>query len=85
MDSQGIIKFFVHLDDQEKTTFTTPWGTFMYTKMPFRLMNVGPTFQRSTDIDFAEEKYKFVVIYLDDITIYSSSDTDAGEPVHKYA
>jgi len=35
----------VHPDDQEKTTFTTPWGTFMYVKMPFGLMNAGATFQ----------------------------------------
>jgi hypothetical protein len=27
--------------DKEKTTFTTPWGTFMYDKMLFRLMNAG--------------------------------------------
>ena len=31
-------------EDQEKTTFTTPWGTFMYAKMPFGLMNAGATF-----------------------------------------
>jgi ribonuclease HI len=31
--------------DREKTTFTTPWGTFMYAKMPFGLMNVGANFQ----------------------------------------
>ena len=30
---------FVHPDDQDKTAFTTPWGTFMYAKMPFGLMN----------------------------------------------
>ncbi len=37
-------QILVHLDDQEKITFTTPWGTFMYAKMPFGLMNVGATF-----------------------------------------
>jgi hypothetical protein len=37
-------------EDREKTTFTTPWGTFMYAKMPFRLMNVEETFQRAMDI-----------------------------------
>jgi hypothetical protein len=31
-------------EDKEKTTFTTPWGTFMYDKIPFGLMNAGVTF-----------------------------------------
>ena len=63
-------------EDQEKTTFTTPWGTFMYANMPFGLMNVGAMFQRSMDIAFAEEKEKFVVIYMDDITVYSRRAKD---------
>jgi hypothetical protein len=62
--------------DRENTTFTTPWGTFMYAKMPFGLMNVGATFQRAMDIAFIGEKYQFVVIYLDDITIFSRSDKE---------
>jgi hypothetical protein len=40
----GYNQIMVHLDDREKTTFTTPWGTFMYAKMAFNLMNVGATF-----------------------------------------
>ena len=32
-------------EDREKTTFTTPWGTFMYAKIPFGLMNAGETIQ----------------------------------------
>lgn len=35
----GFNEIDVHLDDQEKTAFTTPWGTFMYAKMPFGLIN----------------------------------------------
>ena len=31
----GYNQILVHPDDQAKTTFTTPWGTFMYVKMPF--------------------------------------------------
>ena len=42
----------------------------MYSKMPVGLMNDGATFQRAMDIAFSEEKDKFVVIYLDDITVY---------------
>jgi hypothetical protein len=67
----GYNKIFVFPEDREKTTFTTPWGTFMYDKMPFGLMNAGETFQRAMDIDFIGEKDKFVVIYLDDITMFS--------------
>jgi hypothetical protein len=45
----------------------------MYAKMPFSLMNAGETFQRAMDIAFIGEKDNFVVIYLDDITMYSQS------------
>jgi len=48
----------------------------MYSKMPFGLMNAGATFQRAMDIEFVGEKDKFVLIYLDDITVYSSSHHD---------
>ena len=72
----GYNQIMVHPDDQEKTTFTTHWGTFMYAKMSFGLMNAGATFQRAMDIDFVEEKDRFVVIYLDDITVFSKSDDD---------
>jgi len=66
----------LHPEDQENTAFTTPWGTFMYSKMPFGLMNAGATFQRAMDITFMGEKDKFVLIYLDDITVFSSSHKD---------
>ena len=66
----------VDKDDQPKTAFTTPWGTFMYGKMPFGLMNVGATFQRAMDIAFEGERDKFTVVYLDDITVFSKSDKE---------
>ena len=72
----GYNQIAMHPDDKEKTTFTTPWGTFMYDKMPFGLMNAGATFQRAMDIAFVGESDKFVVIYLDDITVFSQSDDD---------
>ena len=50
--------------NQLKTSFTTPWGTFMYVKMPFGLMNAGATFQRAMDIAFSDEIGHFIVIYL---------------------
>ena len=48
----------------------------MYANIPFGLMNVGATFQRSMDIDLAQEKDKFVIVYMDGITMYSRSDKE---------
>ena len=48
--------------EQEKTSFTKPWGNFMYANMPFGLMNAWAMFQREMDIAFADENDKFVVI-----------------------
>jgi hypothetical protein len=70
-------------EDREKTAFTTPWATFMYAKMPFGLMNAGATFQQAMDIAFIGEKNMFVVIYLDDITVFSQSDEEHYDHLRK--
>jgi hypothetical protein len=75
-DFFGYNQISVLPEDREKTTFTTPWGTFMYAKIPFGLMNAGATFQQAMDIAFIGERDKFVVIYLDDITVFSKSDRE---------
>jgi hypothetical protein len=72
----GYNQISVMPEDREKTTFITPWGTFMYAKMPFGLMNAGATFQQAMDIAFIREKDQFVVIYLDDITVFSKTDKE---------
>jgi predicted phosphatase len=48
----------------------------MYDKMLFGLMNAGATFQRAMDIAFVGERDKFVVIYLNDLTVFSTSDAE---------
>ena len=45
----------------------------MYSRMPFGLSNAGATFQRAMDMAFVVQVNKFVVIYLDDINIFSKS------------
>jgi hypothetical protein len=79
----GYNQIAVHPDDREKTTFTTPWGTFMYEKMPFGLMNAGATFKRAMHIAFVREKDRFVLIYLDDITVFSHSHEDHLQHLRK--
>nr|GEW21085.1 reverse transcriptase domain-containing protein [Tanacetum cinerariifolium] len=47
--------------DQEKTTFTCPYGTFAYRRMPFGLCNAPSTFQRYTNLCLNWEKSHFMV------------------------
>jgi hypothetical protein len=75
-DLSGHNQIMVHPDDQENTVLNTPWGTFMYEKISFVIMNARETFQRDMDISFTDEKDKFIVIYLHDITVYSASDEE---------
>ena len=79
----GYNQVAAHPNDKKKTTFTTPWGTFIYDKMCFGLMNVAATFQREIVIAFPEEKEEFLVTYLDDITIYSKNDQDHLEHLRR--
>ena len=69
----GYSQILVSLEDRENTTFTITWGTFMYAIMPFGLINAGATFQREMDLAFVGN-IKFIVIYLDDLTLFSDSD-----------
>ena len=67
----GYNQILVHPDDRLKTTFRTKWGTYAYQKMPFGLINAGATFQREMDIAFKGLINKTIVVYLDDITMFS--------------
>ena len=67
----GYNQVLVAEEDRLKTTFRTRWGTSAYRRMPFGLINAGATFQRSMDIAFRGLIGRNVVIYLDDITIFS--------------
>jgi len=66
----------VRKEDQNKTTFTTPWGTFEYLRMPFGLLNAGATFQREMDFSFKELMGEFIEIYKDDLIVFSKDRSD---------
>ncbi|XP_059076512.1 uncharacterized protein LOC131875838 [Cryptomeria japonica] len=57
--------------DQHKTAFTTPLGTFAYRRMPFGLINAGATFQRAMDLAFRGIVGRYIVVYLDDLIVFS--------------
>ena len=63
----------VSKEDRLKTTFRTKWGTYAYDKIPFKLINSEDAFHRAMDIAFRGLLNKFVVVYLDDITICSKT------------
>ena len=44
--------------------------------MPFGLKNAGATFQREMELAFANEKDVFLVVYLDNLTMFSKSDEE---------
>ena len=63
-------QILVSPDDQLKTTFRTPWGTYAYRKMPLGLIIAGATFQRAMDIAFRGLINHSVVVYLDDVAVF---------------
>ena len=57
--------------DQFRTMFIAPWGKYTYNGMPFELINAGVTFQCGRNLDFEGLKYRIIVIYIDDLTLFS--------------
>ncbi|XP_060972217.1 uncharacterized protein LOC133038172 [Cannabis sativa] len=60
-------------EDQEKTTFTCPYGTFAYRRMSFGLCNAPATFQRCMIAIFSDMVEHFLEIFMDYFSIYGSS------------
>jgi hypothetical protein len=60
-------------EDQEKTTFTCPFGTFAYRRMPFGLCNAPTTFQRCMVSIFSDMVEQFLEIFMDDFSFHGSS------------
>ncbi|KAG0424987.1 Retrovirus-related Pol polyprotein from transposon 17.6 [Dictyocoela muelleri] len=71
---QGYYQVSVSKNDIFKTGFKIMKSTFVFNKMPFGLCNALATFQRIIDNMF--KNVKDVLIYLDDILIYSKNNDD---------
>ena len=57
--------------DMTKTTFTTEWGIYCYTVMPFGLKNVGATYQRMTIALLHDMMHNEAKMYVDDMIVKS--------------
>ncbi|RDX70068.1 Retrovirus-related Pol polyprotein from transposon 17.6, partial [Mucuna pruriens] len=60
-------------EDQHKTTFTYPFGTFVYTRMPFGLCNAPSTFQHCMTSIFSDLLQDCMKVFIDDFTVYADS------------
>ncbi|CAM8978287.1 unnamed protein product [Rhodiola kirilowii] len=60
-------------EDQEKTTFTYPFGTFAFRRMSFGLCNAPGTFQRVVTSIFSDMIGIFIEVFMDDFTIYGNT------------
>ena len=66
----------VHPSDRHKTAFATPMGLYEYNRMPFGLCNAPGTFQRLMQTLFREELLQILLVYLDNIIVYSDNIAD---------
>ena len=69
----GYNQIFIAPEDQEKTTFTCPYDTFAFRRMPFGLCNAPTTFQRCMMSIFSELVEETMDIFMDYFSVYESS------------
>ena len=92
LDQLGGAKYFTTLDLKsgfhqiplskesiEKTAFSTPYGHFEYTRMPFGLKNAPSCFQRMMNNVLSDLLGKECFVYIDDIVVYGSSLEEHNE------
>ncbi|GJU64080.1 reverse transcriptase domain-containing protein [Tanacetum coccineum] len=69
----GYFQIPIDPHDQEKTTFTCPYGMFAYRRMPFGLCNAPGTFQRCMMAIFHDMIKKMMEVFMDDFSVFGNS------------
>ncbi|GJT06341.1 reverse transcriptase domain-containing protein [Tanacetum coccineum] len=84
-DIKGIRFFQIPIapEDQEKTTYTCPYGTFAYRRMPFGLCNAPTTFQRCMTAIFHDMVEDFMEVFMDDFSVFGHKISRKGIEVDK--
>jgi hypothetical protein len=73
MDIVDIIILLLILKIKKKTTFTCPFGTYAYKRMPFGLCNAPATFQRFMLCIFSNYVEIKIEVFIDDFMVYGDS------------
>ncbi|GJS75265.1 reverse transcriptase domain-containing protein [Tanacetum coccineum] len=79
----GYFQIPIDPQDQEKTTFTCPYGTFAYRRMPFGLCNAPGTFQRCMMAIFHDMIEETMEVFMDDFSIFGDSFSSCLSHVDK--
>ncbi|GJW36808.1 reverse transcriptase domain-containing protein [Tanacetum coccineum] len=69
----GYFQIPIDPKDQDKTTFTCPYGTFAYRRMPFGLCNAPGTFQRCMMAIFHDMIEETMEVFMDDFSVFGDS------------
>ena len=72
----GYNKIAIALEDQEKSTFTCPYGIFAFRRMSFGLCDAHATFQRCMMSIFSDLVEELMEIFMDDLSVYGSNFED---------
>ena len=79
----GYNQIEIALEDQEKTTFTCPFGTFVFRKIPFGLCHASGTFQRCMMGIFSDMMELILEIFMDDFSVFRVSYEGCLENLRK--
>ncbi|GJU01674.1 reverse transcriptase domain-containing protein [Tanacetum coccineum] len=79
----GFFQIPIAPEDQEKATFTCPYGTFAYRRMPFGLCNASTTFQRYTTTIFHDMVEDFMKVFMDNFSVFGHKISKAGIEVNR--
>jgi hypothetical protein len=69
----GYYQIEIDLEDQDKTTFTCPFGTYAFRRMPFGLCIAPATFQRCMISIFSDMVREFMEVFMDDLSVFGDS------------
>lgn len=75
----GYNQIVVAPEDQDKTTFTCPYGTFPFRRMSFGLCNAPTTFQRCMMTIFTDMIEQYLEVFIDDFSIFGDTFEECRE------